>query len=154
MSKDYDGISKELAENYKFTREVVVPQLDRFFSEYKNLKKFFFQEVAHQEIQNDIPDISKDLNELLIRSYLFILSQRNDTLITRKSTASHSKLVSNTSASILEKYYSLPRDEWNSIVNEFDDELHKSDGKLNPGTTADLLTCAIFVYIIKNRIFR
>jgi len=154
LSKEYDGISKELAENYKFTRKIVIPQLEQFFSEYQDLKSVFLQQISIQVIQNDIQDISEDLNELLIRTYLFILSRQNDTLITRKTTAKQSKLVSNTAAKIHEKYYSLPKTEWKNIVKEFDNELQKSNGKLNPGTTADLLACAIFVFIIKNRLFQ
>lgn len=152
LSKSYDGISQELIENYKFTREIIIPKLNDLFSEYENLNNLFFHLSTESIIQHDIYEISVDLNELLIRAFLFVLSQRTDTLISRKTNVTNSKHVSNTAKSIFEKYYTLPKSKWNILVKEFNAELHQSKGKLNPGTTADMLACAIFVYIIRKRV--
>ena len=154
LSKDYDGISKELNENYQFIREVVLPQLDLYFSDYIGLKHLFIQKMTSNIIRNEVIDFSEELNELLIRAFLFILSRRNDTLICRKTDKNRSEKVSEDASKISREYGFLTKGEWMDHVKDFDEELQKSDGALNPGTTADLLACSIFIYSIRKNLFQ
>ena len=54
---------------------------------------------------------------------------------------------------VLNKYSSDSLSEWIECVLEFDSLLQQSNGKLNPGTTADLLACALFIKLIKESYF-
>jgi len=153
LSKTYDGISMELASNYSFIRELVLPKFKEYIDEYEQLDRLFPSYFFNNIIREDVVEMSEELNELLLRVFLFILSNRNDTLISRKTDLDHSKIISDSARNIIEKYHVLSKHEWMSLVKDFDNDLHKADGKLNPGTTADLLAASIFCFLIKTRLF-
>jgi triphosphoribosyl-dephospho-CoA synthase len=154
LSKDYDSISKELVENYKFIREVVIPQFDRLIADYGTLKALFCNTVRSSLIRTEIENLSYDLNELILRMFLFILSKKYDTLISRKTSISRSKLVSTRAKHLWDKYNKKDRFKWMNQVEEFDQELQSLNGKLNPGTSADILACSIFIYALKEFLIR
>ena len=141
-------------ENYAFIREVIIPKFDSIFTEYGKLKENFLQMASTAIIQKDIDQISENLNELLIRMFLFILSNRFDTLIMRKTSEFQSQAISNKASILWEHYSQISRNEWFTLVREFDEDLQNSGGKLNPGTTADFLACSVFLYLIKEMLFQ
>jgi len=82
------------------------------------------------------------INKAIIQTFLTILSENPDTLISRKYGNDMARMVSADADSILQNGGAL-----NSIgmglVNEFDKQLIRN--KLNPGTTADLTASSIMV---------
>ena len=149
LSKQYDSISKELASNYSFIRETVLPKMDEIQLEYPGLLSELLNICQKEVIREDIIDLSPDLNAFLIRIFLYILSEQLDTLISRKMGFSKSQEISIEAHSILNQYSQLKLSDWIQLVLDFDKKLQKAKGKLNPGTTADLLACSLFIYITK-----
>jgi len=49
---------------------------------------------------------------------------------------------------LFDEYYSDDRNNWHFKLDQFDELLHKENGKRNPGTSADLLAAAFFVKFI------
>jgi triphosphoribosyl-dephospho-CoA synthase len=153
MSQEYDGISKELITNYEFIRETVISKIEQYIMDYEDLSLIFPRQCTQTLIQRDVIEISQDLNELLIRVYLFILSEKADTLIRRKTSLSKSEQISKRAQDLLEKYNHKSKHEWTKKVHDFDVFLQNGNGKLNPGTTADLLACSLCIYMIKTNFF-
>ncbi len=87
----------------------------------------------------------KSLNEACLLTFLKILSEVPDTLITRKYGEEEALKVSLMTRDLLK----LKNDDdfWEK-VEEFDDYLYEN--KLNPGTTADLTATAIFISNLKS----
>ena len=87
----------------------------------------------------------KSKNEACVLTFLTILSQVPDTLISRKYGSDEAMKVSMMVRDLLNL-----RDEpdFAERLKEFDDFLFKN--KLNPGTTADLTAASIFVSYLKS----
>ncbi len=154
ISKDYDSISETLSSNYHLIRTQVIPIINLYLEDYPNLRHVFPEKMYDQVIQNDLQDISVELNELILRVYLYILAQNPDTLIIRKTSKSHTMQVSQHAEELLNVFSEYSRKEWIKLVLNFDETLQKAGGKLNPGTTADLLACSLFAYLIEHLFYR
>ncbi len=87
----------------------------------------------------------KSLNEACVLTFLTILSQVPDTLITRKYGEEEALKVSMMTRDLLKMKND---DDFHERLKEFDDYLYEN--KLNPGTTADLTATAIFISNIKS----
>ncbi len=83
---------------------------------------------------------------------IFYLSEHPDTLIQRKSGLNTAQFVSNRAADIL-KFGGISSKKGLKLLKRFDFELHEKKGKLNPGTTADLVAGIIFCALIFGLIF-
>jgi triphosphoribosyl-dephospho-CoA synthase len=123
ISKNYDLISSEYANNFTIILNEGVPY---FLEAYKEFK---------------------DLNIAIVNTFLMLLSTHIDSLIMRKSGKSSSEYVSNIARKILEKG-GISTKKGLKIAFRYDKKLQKKDGKLNPGTTADLLAGVIFCALI------
>jgi triphosphoribosyl-dephospho-CoA synthase len=88
--------------------------------------------------------IKSSINSATVITFLTILSQVPDTLISRKYGDEKSKEVSNLAKKVLDSI-DLDEDmiEFNEKLIEFDDYLFEN--KLNPGTTADLTASSIMI---------
>jgi len=86
--------------------------------------------------------LEKSINEATIQTFLTILAQVPDTLISRKFGDSKAREVSARAKSILEEGGILTS-KGRSMVEKFDHELISSG--LNPGTTADFTASSIMV---------
>ncbi|MBN2154453.1 MAG: triphosphoribosyl-dephospho-CoA synthase [Candidatus Lokiarchaeota archaeon] len=153
LSKNYDTISEQLVSNYNFARTTIISILIKYQSEYPDMNTTFPRICLNQILQQDVIEISEDLNEYIVRVFLHILSQRIDTLIARKTSVSQAEQVSKKAKKIVDQFSRVARDDWFGLVLQFDSELQRFNGKLNPGTTADLLACSLFIYLIKQQLF-
>ena len=80
-------------------------------------------------------------------TFLKIISEHPDTLIIRKSGLQAALYVSNKATEIL-KVGGISIKEGLSLAKELDNFLHSKKGKLNPGTTADLMAGVILSALI------
>lgn len=77
------------------------------------------------------------------------LADRKDTLIGRKCGADIAQLVQQKARDVVKSgQYDSPS--YQAAWKEFDRYLRSDGNRLNPGTTADLLAAAIFVYLIQS----
>jgi triphosphoribosyl-dephospho-CoA synthase len=84
------------------------------------------------------------INSATVITFLTILSQVPDTLISRKYGDEKAKEVSNLAMDVLDfKDFDEDMVEFNKRLSDFDDFLFEN--KLNPGTTADLTASSIMV---------
>lgn len=88
-----------------------------------------------------------DINIAIVNTFLKILADHPDTLIIRKSGLDAAKTVSERAKTILDEG-GLLTSMGKQMVFNFDEDLQSKKGKLNPGTTADLLAGVIFVALI------
>ena len=123
ISKTYDLISSEYANNFKIILKEGLPY---FFEVYRNFK---------------------DLHIAILNTFLMLLSIHLDTLIIRKSGKSSSEYVSNIARRILEKG-GISTKKGLKLALKYDKKLQKQHGYLNPGTTADLIAGVLFCALI------
>jgi triphosphoribosyl-dephospho-CoA synthase len=88
-----------------------------------------------------------DVNIATVHTFLKILANHPDTLIARKSGEEMAQNVSERAATALE-LGGLETPEGREMLREMDKSLQQEDGKLNPGTSADLLVGVIFCALI------
>jgi triphosphoribosyl-dephospho-CoA synthase len=118
ISKEHDLISKEYAEGYKLILEEALP----FFHEsYK---------------------FNRDINVAVVNTFLKILANHPDSLITRKSGIEIAMMVSQSAKKILDLGGINDKKGLKECM-KLDEKLSPHDGKVNPGTTADLLAGVI-----------
>lgn len=122
-SKDYDLISQEYSTRFNIILNEGLPY---FFKIFK---------------------VNKDINIATVNTFLFLLSKHPDTLIIRKSGKDFAMYVLKSASQII-KYGGISSSKGLKLTNELDKELQKHKGKLNPGTTADLVSGIIFIALI------
>lgn len=120
ISTPWDRLASELTSDMPVVFEIGFPT-------YHNLKK----EVS--------------LNDACVLTFLKILSEVPDTLISRKYGDRKANEISNKAKDLL-KFKN--NNEFKNKLKEFDDYLYKN--KFNPGTTADLTAASIFVSYLKS----
>jgi triphosphoribosyl-dephospho-CoA synthase len=85
----------------------------------------------------------KDLETAIVGAYLNTLARHPDSLIARKAGIEQAKEVSRRAADILDAGWP-DRDEARRQCEAFDEWLREPCRRLNPGTTADLVTAALY----------
>ena len=95
---------------------------------------------TYHELKNE-----KSPNDACVLTFLTILSQVPDTLISRKYGSDEAIKISMMTRDLLKL---RDADDFAKRLNEFDDYLFKND--YNPGTTADLTAASIFVSYLKS----
>ncbi|MFX1289061.1 MAG: triphosphoribosyl-dephospho-CoA synthase [Promethearchaeota archaeon] len=123
LSKDYDLISSEYSSGFNIVLREGLPY---FIETFKT---------------------SQDINTAVVNTYLKLLSNNLDTLILRKSGKKAALEVSKMASDVL-KEGGISTKKGLELTIKFDKDLHKQNGKLNPGTTADLLAGIIFCALI------
>lgn len=83
---------------------------------------------------------NSDINTAVVHAFLTILSKIPDTLIARKNGMDAARMVSRDAGAVLEG---------NMDVTEFDSSLRSKDNRLNPGTTADLVTSSLMIALLR-----
>jgi triphosphoribosyl-dephospho-CoA synthase len=122
MSADVDEISGEWANNFQLTLSRVFPYLDK------------------------VADNLENLEEGIVQTFVWLLSQRPDGLIAKKAGAKRAEEV----RALAEKTMKS----WNQetgpleLMKSLDGELRKEGNLLNPGTTADLVSAGIFCKLV------
>ena len=87
------------------------------------------------------------IKDTTIDTFLKILSENPDSLIMRKMGIEAAKQVSEKARRIIEAGGS-ENEAGNRMLWSLDEELKKENGKLNPGTTADLTAASLFVLVL------
>ena len=123
ISKDYDLISSEYSSGFNIVLKEGLP----YFNE--SLKS------------------SGDINVAIVNTYLKLLSNHLDTLIIRKSGREKALEVSRTASDIL-SHGGISTKNGLELTLKFDKDLSIENGKLNPGTTADLIAGILFCALI------
>lgn len=85
-----------------------------------------------------------DIRKATLETYMLLLSRFPDTLIAKKCGAEKSKEVSDKAKAVLEGTVPL---------EELDKYLRARRNSLNPGTTADLVSAILLLWVIKNKKF-
>jgi triphosphoribosyl-dephospho-CoA synthase len=83
------------------------------------------------------------LETSIIGAYLHLLARHPDSLILRKHGAGHAREVSLRAGAVLEAGWPA-REEARRLCDEFDGWLRHPSNRFNPGTTADLVTAALY----------
>ncbi|MHA1894835.1 MAG: triphosphoribosyl-dephospho-CoA synthase [Candidatus Helarchaeota archaeon] len=121
QSASWDNISREWVTNYEITIDNGLPYL---IKQYKKEKKIF---------------------KAITLLYLMLLGKYPDSLIIRKTSKEEATKISERAQKILSITNEAKQFE---EIQKFDEYLHVFKGKYNPGTTADLVACTIFLAII------
>ena len=122
-SSNYDTIAYELTHGYKITFDLGTPYLNLL------LEKGY------------------DINTAVVNTYLRILAEIPDTLITRKFGKTEALRVSKMAKRALEAG-GMTREEGRILVEKMDYELSRNG--INPGTTADLIASCLMLLLLKN----
>ncbi|HWP47726.1 MAG TPA: triphosphoribosyl-dephospho-CoA synthase [Candidatus Limnocylindrales bacterium] len=120
-----DSIAREYTSRFEITFHLGYPTLQRYFTE------------------------TRDLEKSIVQTYLTLLSEIPDTLITRKQGLDVSQNVMTRAREVLQAggiFSEVGRQK----LQELDKFLRSRDNQLNPGTTADLTAAALFVIFLLN----
>lgn len=123
ISAHYDSIANELTNNYPIVFDTGLIWLRKEL-ETKN-----------------------NTNTAVVHTFLKILAETPDTLIARKVGPKKAEKISLQARQILQ-LGGLKTKKGRSALSTFDKELRDSDNKLNPGTTADLITATLALHIL------
>ena len=88
-----------------------------------------------------------DMNTAIVNTFLHILSENPDTLIQRKAGVDNAQLVSNKAGEIMMNGGATTEMGLN-LIRELDEELQSAEGRLNPGSTADLTAASIYLALL------
>ena len=119
LSKDYDLISSEYSTGFNIVLNEGLPYLLQVYNDFK------------------------DPNIAIVNTFLKILSDHPDSLIARKLGIKSANLVSEFAHNILLEG-GISSQKGLELTIELDRKLHEKKGKLNPGTTADLIAGILF----------
>lgn len=148
FSSSRDALSELLSNNYRFIRMEILPRIEKLFEDYEFSFSNHIQNLSKELIPQDIIDIDRNWNEFIIRIFLFILGSKEDSLILRKSNKEQAQNISKRSMELYDLFFMMDRTTWFEELRKFDDELQKSNGQLNPGTTADILAASLFLFYL------
>jgi triphosphoribosyl-dephospho-CoA synthase len=123
ISAPWDSISSEWVNDYHITFHIGYP--------------FFIQQLEE----------TNDINTATVHTFLKILSEVPDTLITRKAGMSNAKEVSTQAKRVLERG-GLTTPEGKELLLKFDAKLRDPAHQLNPGTTADITSVVLALAIL------
>lgn len=122
-SKEYDLISLEYSNSFNIILNEGLPYFFNLFNQ------------------------CEDINTTTVNTYLKLLSKYPDTLVIRKSGLDSALYISKIASEILE-YGGISSEKGLKLTLDLDKELQEKKGKLNPGTTADLLSGVIFCALL------
>jgi len=123
ISAPWDSISSEWVNNYHITFDLGYP--------------LFTQQLTE----------TRDINMATVHTFLKILSEVPDTLISRKAGTAKAKAISIQARKVLEEG-GLANSKGKENLFKFDAQLHSSKHRLNPGTTADITSAVLALAIL------
>jgi triphosphoribosyl-dephospho-CoA synthase len=124
LAQDRDTIAREYATGFTVTFEIGLPALEEATSR------------------------GAELHPAIVQTYLTILGRVPDTLIARKKGEETARIISMQAAEVLNEGGVFTSNGQKAIL-EMDRGLRDPAHALNPGTTADLTTAAIFLSLLK-----
>jgi triphosphoribosyl-dephospho-CoA synthase len=127
LAAAHDDVAREYATGFEATFEIGLPTLG----------------ALHQS--------GHSWDDAVVQTYLTILAARPDTHIARRSGRSVAVEVSTRAARVLDTG-GVSTDAGRASIQAFDDELRDPANTANPGTTADLVTSAIFALLVSDRL--
>jgi triphosphoribosyl-dephospho-CoA synthase len=125
LARDRDAVAREYVTDFAITFELTCPALR----------------------QHLVDGLS--LMDAIVQTYLTVLAEVPDTLITRKVGRSMAEKVSRRARDALSAG-GVRSPAGRQAVEELDKFLADERHRLNPGTTADLVTAGLFVHILEN----
>ncbi|MBN2013859.1 MAG: triphosphoribosyl-dephospho-CoA synthase [Candidatus Altiarchaeota archaeon] len=125
ISSSVDRIAEELSDGMEITFEFSVPALDNILQR------------------------TDAMMDAILQTYLIILSEFPDTLIAKKLGIEKSREVSVKASEALEAG-GVFSEAGKTAIEEFNVFLRTDDNILNPGTTADLVAAAVYVWLLYN----
>lgn len=123
LSQEYDLLSREYSTGFEI---ILLEGLPFYFKTFNK---------------------THDVNTSTVHTFLHLLVNHHDTLIIRKSGKEKAQAVSEQAADVL-KSGGLLTQEGKKKIRDMDLRLQKEQGKLNPGTIADLLAGVLFCALI------
>ncbi len=126
-SAHFDRISMEYLSNFEFCRNIVKNWI------IPNRSEYFPQNYP--------------LREMVAPLFLYILSEIPDSLIFRKNSEQVAQEVQKMAKNI-QKMGGYSSELGRQKIHDLNSYLMKTDGKLNPGTTADLTACCILISLL------
>lgn len=123
LAQERDAIAREYVTNFAITFDIGYPALKAAWA------------------------ACSDLSTTIVQAYLTILARVPDTLIARKRGAAMADRVSRWARQALEQGGALTASGQQALA-ELDCALRAEGHTLNPGTTADLTTAALFVWLL------
>ncbi len=93
----------------------------------------------------------RPLGDAIVRAFLELLRDEPDSLIARKCGVAMAREVAGGARSVLECLASGD-DVYQAVLADFDFWLRSDGNRLNPGTTADIITAALFVLLRDRRL--
>jgi triphosphoribosyl-dephospho-CoA synthase len=123
LSKEKDLISSEYSTGFSIILNEGLPYFLKKFNQYG------------------------EINIATVDTYLKLLSTHPDTLVIRKSGLPSALNISKIASNIL-KYGGIASDKGLKLTIALDNKLQEEKGKLNPGTTADLISGVIFCALL------
>lgn len=103
-------------------------------------------ETGYPYLQESIMKGSR-INDATVDTFIKLLSENPDSLITRKMGNESAKQVSEKAKRIIEAG-GAESEEGKAMLWSLDEELRKEEGRLNPGTTADLTAASLYVLLL------
>ncbi|MHA1476317.1 MAG: triphosphoribosyl-dephospho-CoA synthase [Promethearchaeota archaeon] len=122
-SADFDSIASQYTYNFKFCRDLI--------------KNWLIPEIYN----------FKSKSELVLNIFLTILSQEPDSLIFRKNNLATALKIKK-KAKKIKKYKMDQTMRGRFLIFKLNNYMNSKNGKLNPGTTADLTAAVIFICIL------
>lgn len=113
-----DSIAEELTTKMRISFEIGYPKIREAYSK------------------------KKDINAAILYSFLEILSRVPDSLIARKNSMKVAQEISQEARTVLETGMDAER------LSKFDKKLRDKNNRLNPGTTADLVTSSLMIALL------
>ena len=125
LAADRDAVAREYVTDYAITFQQTLP------------------------ILRDCLRACPSITDAVAQTALTLLAQVPDTLIIRKLGWNAASEVSRRARKVLDRGGVLT-EEGRTALADFDASLRDTTNKLNPGTTADLVTAALFVLLLEN----
>jgi len=122
LSSDIDEISREWASNFELILGEVYP---------------FIAEISQS---------LDDLEEAIVRSFIWLLSKRPDGLIVKKAGRARAEEIRRLAEKTVENWSDVC--EPVELIVRLDDTLREEGNLLNPGTTADIISAAVFCRLV------
>lgn len=124
MAAPYDTIAQEYTTNFEYIFDTLYPQLVKSLNRYSHIE------------------------DAILATYMWMLSHHPDTLILRKVGQEIAEEVCNRASKIYPRLINTSVSNWQELLEPFDQYLRSQGSKLNPGTTADLLSAATYIALL------
>ena len=124
LASTYDLIAEEYTTKFAYTFETVYPQLQASLNRHPHIE------------------------DAVLITYLWMLAHRPDSFVQRKAGSKVAEEVRKRAKKLHAKIVKTPESRWLNQIEPFDEYLRSEGSKLNPGTTADLLSGALFLSLL------